>query len=329
MRAVTFDSTGEADVLQWGAAELSIPTATDVVVDVAAAGVNNADLLQRRGNYRVPTGASAILGLECSGVLSWVGEGVVGWSVGDEVCALLTGGGYAEQVVVPAAQLLPVPGVVGVVAAAALPEAACTVYSNIGMAASLRAGQTLLVQGGGSGIGTFAIQWAKAIGARVLVTAGSTRKLDRCAELGADVLINYRTSDFVEETLGATEQLGADVILDLVGATYLERNLRSLAPDGQLVIIGSQGRVAEAPLNVGLLMAKRATVRATTLRARPPEQKAAIVAAVRDSVWPLIERGAVEPVIDSILSMSSAAEAHRLIEAGQTVGKVLLEVPVH
>ncbi len=324
MHAVTFKSPGPPDVLTWSSCASPVPTPDDVVIDIHAAGVNNADLLQRRGVYPVPPGASPILGLECSGTISRVGANARGWKTGDRVCALLTGGGYAEQVAVPWDQVLPVPRGVELLQAAALPEAACTVFSNLGMLAQLQPGMSVLVQGGGSGIGTFAIQWAKARGATVLATAGSEAKLNRCAALGADILINYRDTDFSAQTLLATGGKGVDRILDIVGSDYLERNLRCLAFDGHLVIIGNSGSRADTPLPLGLLMSKRLSVSATMLRARPRPQKAAIVQAVRANVWPLIEAGRIVPVVDSVLPMSKAADAHRLLMEGLTVGKVLL-----
>ena len=327
MFAVTFARPGDTGVLGWTAVDLETPGAGDVVVDVAAAGINNADLLQRRGLYRVPAGASPVLGLEVSGIVAGVGADVTGWAVGDRVCALLSGGGYAERVVVSADLLFPVPDTVDLVEAAALPEAACTVYSNLAMTARLRDGQTLLVHGGGSGIGTMAIQWAKAIGATVVVTAGSRGKLDRCLELGADVGIDYHNDDFVELTKDATQGRGADVILDIVGAGYLARNLDALGPDGHLVVIGSAGSAEPPRLDLGALMAKRATISATTLRARPHEQKAAIVAAVSRAVWPLIEDGRIRPVVNLVFDMRRAREGHDLLARGGAFGKVLLTPP--
>jgi putative PIG3 family NAD(P)H quinone oxidoreductase len=326
MRAVTFGRPGGPEVLVWGEADLAQPGPHEVVVDVHAAGVNNADLLQRRGSYAVPPGASPILGLEISGVVSSLGSAVTAWSVGDRVCGLLSGGGYAERVVVAADLLLPVPDGVGLISAAALPEAACTVYSNLAMTATLRPGQTLLVHGGGSGIGTFAIQWAKAIGARVVTTAGSDRKLARCIDLGADTALNYVTGDFVAQTLEATGGRGADVVLDIVGGDYLARNLDALAPDGHVVIIANPGG-SRPPLDLGLMMGKRASVSATTLRARPHAQKARIVAAVRSEVWPLVDAGRIRPVVDTVYPMDAAASGHELLESGGAVGKVLLGVP--
>jgi putative PIG3 family NAD(P)H quinone oxidoreductase len=323
MRAVVITEPGEPEVLRWLEVPDPVPGPCDVVVDVAASGVNRADLMQRQGFYPPPAGAPPYPGLECSGRVRSVGEGVTSWRPGDEVCALLSGGGYAEQVAVPEGQLLPVPRNVGVTAAAAFPETACTVYSNVFQLAGLASGETLLVHGGSSGIGTMAIQLARAFGARVACTAGSEEKLARCRELGADVTINYRTEDFVAKVLDATGGAGVDVILDIMGASYLARNLAALATGGRLVIIGRQGG-SRAELDLGVLQAKRASLHATTLRARPADQKAAVVAAVRDHVWPLIDAGKVAAVIDRELPMSQAAQAHRVMAAGEHIGKILL-----
>ncbi len=282
-----------------------VPGPGEVVIDIAASGVNRADLMQRQGLYPPPPGAPPYPGLECSGRIRAVGDGVADWRPGDEVCALLAGGGYAEQVVVPAGQVLPMPDKVSMTTAAAFPETACTVYSNVFQLAGLAAGETLLVHGGGSGIGTMAIQLGKAFGARVACTAGSAQKLARCRELGADITINYREEDFVAALLDATDGAGADVILDIMGASYLARNLAALATDGRLVIIGRQGG-SRAELDLGVLQGKRASVHATTLRSRPAGQKAEVVAAVRDHVWPLIGTGQVKAVIDQELPMSQA-----------------------
>lgn len=296
-----------------------------MLVEVAASAVNRADILQRQGFYDPPPGSSRHPGLECSGRIVAIGPGVSGWAVGDEVCALLAGGGYAERVAVPAGQLLPVPEGVDLVTAAALPEVVCTVWSNIFMIAQLRPGETVLVHGGSSGIGTMAIQLAKAIGAKVAVTAGGPEKLARCRELGADVLIDYREQDFVAELRAATDGAGADVILDIVGAKYLGRNLDALAVNGRLAVIGLQGGV-KAELNLGALLAKRAAITATSLRARPLGEKAAIVAAVREHVWPLVSTGRVAPVVHAAFPMRDAAEAHRVMESSAHVGKLLLTV---
>ena len=323
MRAITVPEAGGPDHLIWAEVPDAVAGAGEVVIRVAAAGVNRADTLQRQGVYPPPPGTVAWLGLECSGVIDEVGPDVVGWAVGDEVCALLSGGGYAERVAVPAGQVLPVPEGVDLVTAAALPEVACTVWSNLFMLAHLAADEVLLVHGGSSGIGTMAIQLARALGSRVAVTAGSDEKLRRCAELGADILINYRTEDFVERMATETHGHGADVILDVMGAAYLQRNVAALATNGRLVIIGLQGG-ATAELNLGAVLMKRASIHATSLRARPASEKAEIVARVREVVWPMVSAGLVNPVVDSTFPMASAADAHRLMEASTHIGKILL-----
>jgi putative PIG3 family NAD(P)H quinone oxidoreductase len=279
--------------------------------------------MQRQGLYPPPAGAPPYPGLECAGRIRIAGDGVTDWRPGDEVCALLAGGGYAEQVVVPAGQVLPLPPKVSVTTAASFPETACTVYSNVFQLAALQGGETLLVHGGSSGIGTMAIQLGKAFGARVACTAGSAEKLARCRELGADIAINYREEDFVAALHDATGGAGADVILDIMGASYLAPNLAALATDGRLVIIGRQGG-SRAEIDLGVLQGKRASVHATTLRARPAGQKAAVVAAVREHVWPLIGTGQVQPVIDRELPMSQAPAAHRAMAASEHIGKILL-----
>ncbi|WP_327284364.1 NAD(P)H-quinone oxidoreductase [Streptomyces sp. NBC_01205] len=323
MHAITIEQPGGPESLVW--AEVPDPVAGEgeVLVDVAASAVNRADILQRQGFYDPPPGASPYPGLECSGRISALGPGVSGWAEGDEVCALLGGGGYAQRVAVPAGQLLPVPAGVDLVTAAALPEVVCTVWSNVFMVAHLRPGETVLVHGGSSGIGTMAIQLAKAVGATVAVTAGGPEKLARCKELGADVLIDYREQDFVAELRAATGGAGADVILDIMGAKYLARNLDALAVNGRLAVIGLQGGV-KAELNLGALLSKRAAITATSLRARPLEEKAAIVAAVREHVWPLVAAGRVNPVVHGSFPMHDAAEAHRTLESSTHVGKLLL-----
>jgi putative PIG3 family NAD(P)H quinone oxidoreductase len=325
MRAIVVTEPGPPDVLRWAEVPDPEPGRGEVVLDIAAAGVNRADLHQRQGNYPAPPGAPAWPGLECSGTVSSVGSGVASWTVGDQACALLAGGGYATKVAASAGRLLPVPAGVDLVTAAGLPEAMCTVWSNVFMTAGLRPGETLLVHGGGSGIGTAAIQLGSAAGATVAVTAGSETKLARCEELGASVLVNYREEDFVAVVRDATEGRGADVVLDVIGAKYLARNIDVLAPGGRLVVIGLQGG-RRAELDLSALMAKRAALSAATLRSRSDEETATIVAAVREYVWPLIESGAVQPVIDRVLPMSEAAEAHRVVETGEHVGKVLLAV---
>ncbi|MFJ9076579.1 NAD(P)H-quinone oxidoreductase [Streptomyces sp. NPDC102278] len=323
MHAITIEQPGGPEALVWADVPDPVASEGEVLVEVVASAVNRADVLQRQGFYDPPPGASRYPGLECSGRITAIGPGVSGWSVGDEVCALLAGGGYAERVAVPAGQLLPVPDGLDLVTAAALPEVVTTVWSNVFMVAGLRPGETLLVHGGSSGIGTMAIQLGKAIGARVAVTAGGKEKLARCAELGADILIDYREQDFVEELRAATDGAGADVILDIVGAKYLARNLDALAVNGRLAIIGLQGG-AKAEVNLGALLAKRAAITATSLRARPLEEKAAIVAAVREHVWPLVTTGRVRPVVHATYPMRDAAEAHRVMESSAHVGKLLL-----
>jgi putative PIG3 family NAD(P)H quinone oxidoreductase len=326
MHAITISEPGGPEVLVWNEVPDPVPGEGEVLVEVVAGAVNRADLMQRQGFYDPPPGASPYPGLECSGRVVALGAGAAGWSVGDEVCALLSGGGYAEKVAVPAGQVLPVPKGVGLKEAAGLPEVACTVWSNVFMVANLRPGETLLVHGGSSGIGTMAIQLAKAVGAKVAVTAGTREKLDSCARLGADILINYREQDFVEEVRKATDGAGADVILDNMGAKYLDRNLKTLAVNGRLVVIGLQGG-RKAELDIGTLLAKRAAVSATSLRARPAAEKAAIVSAVREHVWPLIADGHVRPVIDREIPMSDAAQGHRVLQESGHIGKVLLPVP--
>jgi putative PIG3 family NAD(P)H quinone oxidoreductase len=323
MRAVVITEPGEPEVLQWLEVPDPVPGPAEVVIDVAASGVNRADLMQRQGFYPPPPGAPPYPGLECSGRVRAVGDQVTAWRPGDAVCALLAGGGYAEQVAVPEGQLLPVPETVDTTTAAAFPETACTVYANVFLLAGLAAGETLLVHGGSSGIGTMAIQLAKAFGARVACTAGSPEKLDRCRALGADLAVNYRTEDFVVAVKEATGGAGADVILDIMGASYLARNLAALATGGRLVVIGRQGG-SQAELDLGVLQAKRASLHATTLRARPAHEKAAVVKAVREHVWPLIDAGRVVAVIDRKLPMSQAAQAHRAMAASEHIGKILL-----
>jgi len=323
MRAITIPSPGGPEALRLSEVTDPIPAAGEVLIATAAAGVNRADLMQRQGFYPPPPGAPPYPGLECAGRIAAVGDGVDSWHVGDEVCALLAGGGYAELVAVPAGQVLPLPGRTTVTEAASLPEVACTVYSNVVELSGLASGETLLVHGGASGIGTFAIQLGVAIGARVACTAGSQAKVERCRELGADLAIAYRDEDFVEAVMTFTEGRGADVILDIVGAAYLERNLAALATGGRLAIIGLQGG-AKAEIDLGGMLRKRATVRATTLRARPTHEKAAIVAGVNEVVWPLVSEGRIRPVIDTIFPLAQAAEAHKMMEADTHVGKILL-----
>lgn len=323
MRAVTVSAPGGPEVLRLAEVPDPVPGPGEVLVEVVAAGVNRADLMQRQGFYPPPPGAPEYPGLECAGRVRSLGPGVTGWLPGDEVCALLSGGGYAELVAVPAGQLLPVPAGVSLTEAAALPEAACTVHSNVVTRAGLASGETLLVHGGTSGIGTFAIQLGKALGARVACTAGSAAKLQRCRELGADLAISYREEDFVAAVTAFTEGRGADVILDIIGGSYLERNIAALATGGRLAVIAVQGG-PRGELDLSALMRKRAAVLASTLRARPLPEKAAIVAAVRAEVWPLVSAGKLRPVIDRVLPLAQAAAAHQRLEEGSHVGKIVL-----
>jgi NADPH2:quinone reductase len=322
MRAIVAESP---EVLSWQEIDDVQPAPGEVLIRVAAAGVNRADLLQAAGKYPPPPGASDTIGLEVSGEVAAVGDDVSDWVVGQQVCALLSGGGYAEYVAVPAPQVLPIPDGVDLVDAAGLPEVACTVWSNLVQTAGLSEGQQLLVHGGASGVGSHAIQVAHQLGAWVAVTAGSEAKLAFCRELGADVTINYHDEDFVARI---REAGGADVILDIMGAVYLDRNIDALANDGRLIVIGMQGGV-KGELNLGKLLAKRAGVIATALRGRPvegPHGKGAVVAAVTDDVWPMLADGRIKPVIGARLAIEQAAEAHRLLSSGEVAGKVVLTV---
>lgn len=325
MHAITVSAPGGPEVLQWSEVADPAPGPGEVLLDVAACAVNRADLMQRRGVYPPPPGTSDVIGLECAGTVAALGDGVEGWTVGDEVCALLAGGGYAERVAVPAGQLMPVPGGVDLVTSAGLPEVACTVWSNLVLTAGLRDGEVLLVHGGAGGIGTHAIQVGKALGARVAVTAGSAERLGRCAELGADITIDYREQDFVGVLRAQTDGQGADVILDNMGAAYLGRNVDALARGGRLVVIGMQGGVT-GELNIGALLGKCGTVTATGLRYRPLAEKAAIVTEVRHNLWPMIETGAVRPVVHEVLPLREAARAHQVMENENPFGKIILAV---
>ena len=325
MHAITMRSPGDPDVLELAELDDPEPGPGEVLIDVAAAAVNRADLLQRRGLYPPPPGTSAVLGLECSGTISAVGDGVTDWRVGEPVCALLAGGGYAERVVVPAVQVMPVPAGVDLVIAASLPEVACTVWSNLVMTVNLSVGEVLLVHGGAGGIGTHAIQVGKACGAMVAVTAGSDERLARCAELGADILVNYREQDFVAEVRAATDGHGADVVLDNMGGGYLGRNVDVLARHGRLVVIGMQGS-ATGELNIGALLGKCGSVTATGLRYRPVAEKGRIAAEVTENLWPLIEAGEVRPIVHEVLPIKRAADAHRTMEQGNPFGKIVLSM---
>lgn len=332
MKAITIPEFGDADQLTYADVEAPTPGPGEVLLDVVAAGVNRADVTQRQGNYPPPPGITEIPGLECSGRIAAFGEGVTsrnsGWDLGDEVVALLSGGGYAEQVNVPVGQLLPRPAGLSMVEAAGLIETTATVWSNVFMEARLAEGETVLFHGGSSGIGTTGIQIAKARGATVAVTAGSQAKLDACRELGADVAINYKDTDFVEAIKDATDGRGADVILDIIGAAYLERNVRALAVHGRLMVIGLQGG-AKGEVSLNRLLMKRASIHAASLRVRPPEGaggKAEIVADVREHVWPLVAEGKLKPLVHETFPLEKAADAHRVMEESSHIGKVVLTV---
>ncbi|KAL4628880.1 hypothetical protein ACB092_05G269500 [Castanea dentata] len=323
MKAIVITSPGGPEVLQLQ--EVDEPELKDdeVLIKVEASGLNQADTVQRSGVYPPPKGASHYLGVECSGTILALGKSVSRWKIGDQVCALLSGGGYAEKVAVPDGQVLPIPPGVSVKDAGSLPEVTCTVWSTVFMMSQLSAGETFLVHGGSSGIGTFAIQIAKYYGARVFVTAGSDKKLAVCKDLGADVCINYKTEDFVKRVKEETGGKGVDVILDHIGASYLKQNIESLNFDGRLFIIGTMGgSVTEVDLRALLL--KRLTVQSAGLRYRSPENKAVIVSEVEKNVWPAIVAGRVKPVIYKYFPLSDAAEAHQLMEKSGHIGKLLL-----
>jgi putative PIG3 family NAD(P)H quinone oxidoreductase len=323
MRAVVCEGAGGVEVLTIGEIEDPTPAVDEVVINVVAAGVNRADLLQRQGHYPPPPGAPGTIGLEVSGTIAAVGAEVEGWSVGDECCALLAGGGYAEKVVVPAPQVMPVPEGVDLVSAAALPEVVATVWSNVFMTAHLKEGETLLVHGGSSGIGTMAIQLGVAHGARVLCTVGSKDKMDFCHRLGADVAINYREAEWASVVNEATDRAGADVILDIMGAKYLQDNVKTLGYDGRLVIIGMQGGT-KGELDLGRLMSRRGSVTGTGLRVRSVAEKGEILAEVVGHVWPLIAAKKVRPVIQRTYPLEAVAQAHEALEQSNHIGKILL-----
>ena len=320
MRAITITEFGGPEVLRLTEQPDPRPGTGEVLIDVASTSVNRADLMQRQGRYPPPPGASEILGLECAGTVAELGDGVAGFAVGDDVCALLAGGGYAERVVAPAGQLMALPPRVDLITAGGVPEVACTVWSTVVRHAALAAGELLLVHGGSGGVGTHAIQVGRALGAQVATTASAVR-LPRCAELGAQILIDYAEQDFAEQLAGR-----ADVILDNMGAKYLAGNVAALAPDGRLVVIGLQGG-ASAELNLGALLTKRAGVAAIGLRGRPvtgPHGKAALCADVVARLWPMFGDGRVKPVVHATVPLADAAAAHQMLEAGGVVGKIIL-----
>ncbi|KAK8930501.1 hypothetical protein KSP39_PZI016876 [Platanthera zijinensis] len=323
MKAVVITTPGGPEVLKLKEVDDPEVGDSEVLIKVDAAGVNRADTVQRKGLYPPPAGASPYPGLECSGTVIAVGQSVDRWKVGDEVCALLSGGGYAEKVAVSAGQVLPVPKGISLSYAASFPEVACTVWSTVFMTSHLTSGETFLIHGGSSGIGTFAIQIAKYYGVRVFVTAGSEEKLVTCKNLGADVGINYKTEDFAARVKEETGGKGVDVILDIIGGPYFQRNLDSLSLDGRLFIIGFQGGPI-TEVNLSGVLARRLTIQGSGLRTRTPENKAVIVAEVEKKVWPAIEAGNVKPVVYKTLPLSEAAEAHRIMESSAHIGKILL-----
>ncbi|NEA33118.1 NAD(P)H-quinone oxidoreductase [Streptomyces sp. SID13031] len=323
MRAVVCEGAGGVEVLTIGEIEDPTPAVDEVVINVVAAGVNRADLLQRQGFYPPPPGAPGTIGLEVSGTIAEVGSEVEGWSVGDECCALLAGGGYAEKVVVPAPQVMPVPDGIDLVSAAALPEVVATVWSNVFMNAHLKDGETLLVHGGSSGIGTMAIQLGVAHGARVLCTVGSKDKMEFCTRLGADVAINYKEAEWASVVNEATGKAGADVILDIMGAKYLQDNVKTLAYDGRLVVIGMQGGT-KGELDLGRLMSRRGSITGTGLRVRSVVEKGQILAEVVGHVWPLVTAKKVRPIVHGVYPLEAVARAHEDLEQSNHIGKILL-----
>jgi putative PIG3 family NAD(P)H quinone oxidoreductase len=325
MKAIVIDGAGGPEVLKLK--EVDDPKAGEgeVLIKIVAAALNRADLMQRQGTYPPPPGASLIPGLECSGTIESVGHGVTQWKVGDEVCALLGGGGYAEKINVPAVQVFPIPKGIKLVDAAGIPEVACTVWSTIFMTCHLSKGESLLVHGGGSGIGTMAIQLAKSKGVKVLVTAGSEEKLKKCLELGADVGINYKQEDFVERAKAETNGKGVDVVLDIMGGSYLPRNIKALAMDGRLFHIATQGGMT-GELDINSVIYRRLTVTGAGLRGRTTEKKGEIVQDVIKNVWPEIEAGKVKVIVDCVIPLAEASKAHEILEASTHFGKVILAV---
>ena len=325
MQCIGFASPGGPEVLNLIERPLPAPKQGEVLIKVAAAGINRADCYQRQGAYPPPPGASDILGLEVSGTIAALGEGVINWKVGDNVCALVSGGAYAQYCTAHSGSCFAIPTGYDWVKAAALPETFMTVWSNVWMRAGLKPGETLLVQGGSSGIGTTAIQLAKALGHRVFVTAGSAEKCTACEKLGAEKAINYHTEDFVEVVKKLTDGRGVNVILDMVGGDYIPRELNALAEEGRIVLIAFQ-RGMQASVDLGLIMRRRLTVTGSTLRARDETFKTAVANAVKEKIWPLLESGKLAPVISATFPLAQAADAHRLMESSQHIGKIILQV---
>lgn len=325
MRAIEISEFGPPNVLKLVERPDPFPAAGEILIDVAAAGVNRPDIIQRYGKYPPPPGASDIPGLEVAGAVAALGAGVTGWSIGDPICALLAGGGYAERAAVPQEQCLPIPKGLTPIQAAGLPETFFTVWTNVFQRGKLQAGETILIHGGTSGIGTTAIQLAKAFGARVFATAGSDEKCAAMRELGADETFNYRTQDWVAEGKRVTDGKGINVILDIVGGDYIARNLDLLSIDGRLLQIAFL-KTAKAEIDFSILMRKRCTITGSTLRPRTPAEKGVIARELHEQVWPLLERGTVKPVIYAMLPLAHAAEAHRIMEESSHIGKLILVV---
>lgn len=325
MNVIEITAPGAPEVLALRQRPTPTPASGEVLIKIAAAGINRPDCLQRQGSYPPPPGASDIPGLEVAGSVVACGAGVSNWQLGDQVCALLTGGGYAQYCTAPAAQCLPIPAGLSVQQAAALPETLFTVWSNVFDRGRLKSGETLLVHGGTSGIGTTAIQLASALGARVFTTVGGAEKVQPCRDLGAELVINYHEEDFVATVKNATQGRGVDVILDMVGGDYIQRNISALAVEGRLVFIAFL-RGAKAELNLGAVMMKRLTITGSTLRSRPVADKALIAEALLKTVWPLLEAGKIRPVIHRIFPLAEAAAAHALMESNRHIGKILLQV---
>ena len=326
MKVIEVSRPGDSSVLEMGERPIPVPRNGEVLIKVAATGTNRADVMQRNGHYPPPPGASEILGLEVSGTVVASAPDAVGFSAGDEVCALLAGGGYAEYCTAPASSCLPVPRSLSLISAAAVPETFFTVWTNVFMRGKLKKGEKFLVHGGTSGIGTTAIQLALAFGAKVGATAGTDDKCEACIDLGADRAINYRTKNFVEEVLDWTDGKGVDLILDIIAGDYVPKNIKCLAVEGRMVIIATQGGL-KTELNVLPIMMKRLTITGSTLRPRTVEQKADIARELLDRAWPLLEDGSVSPVIDSVFSLDQVREAHQRLESGSHIGKILLQMP--
>ena len=325
MQCIGFASPGGPEVLNLIERPLPAPKQGEGLIKIAAAGINRADCYQRQGAYPPPPGASDILGLEVSGTIVALGEGVINWKVGDKVCALVSGGAYAQYCTAHSGSCFAIPTGYDWLKAAALPEALMTVWSNVWMRAGLKPGEILLVQGGSSGIGTTAIQLAKALGHRVFVTAGSAEKCAACEKLGAEKAINYHTEDFVEVVKKLTDGRGVNVILDMVGGDYIPRELNALAEEGRIVLIAFQ-RGLQASVDLGLIMRRRLTVTGSTLRARDETFKTAVANAVKEKIWPLLESSKLAPVISATFPLAQAADAHRLMESSQHIGKIILQV---